>query len=149
MHENGISMWFRFPIAPVEQQRPLSVHHGKRTWTVDRDKSRIYKQKLHALASNEYKGKPFEEAIKVELTFYRDIQKSVSKKEYQRRLNNAVLPTVKPDTDNYIKSTLDALTGVLWTDDNIITDIIARKRYSDDPHVFIKITPMTEGGGGA
>lgn len=80
MHKNGISMWFRFPIAPVEQQRPLSVHHGRRTWTVDRDKSRIYKQKPHALASNEYKGKPFEEAIKVELTFYRDIQKSVSKK---------------------------------------------------------------------
>lgn len=144
MRENGISMWFRFAIEPVEQQRPLSVHHGRRTWTVDRDKSRIYKQKLHDLARQEYKGKPFENAIKVELTFYRAVQKSVSKKKRQQRLDNVVLPTVKPDTDNYIKSTLDALTGVLWTDDNIITDIVARKRYSDDPHVFVKITPMAE-----
>lgn len=26
--------------------------------------------------------------------------------------------------------------------DGISTDIVARKRYSDDPHVFVKITPM-------
>lgn len=26
--------------------------------------------------------------------------------------------------------------------DNISADIVARKRYSDDPHIFIKITPM-------
>lgn len=78
------------------------------------------------------------------MTFYRAVQKSISKKKRQQRLDNVVLPTVKPDTDNYIKSTLDALTGVLWTDDNIITDIVARKRYSDEPHVFVKITPMAE-----
>ena len=149
MHENGISMWFRFPIAPVEQQRPRAVHRGKGIRLYDPAKVKAYKVQLHDLASREYHGSPFKDAIKVELTFYRSIQKSVSNAEYERRLKNETLPTVKPDTDNFIKSTLDALTGVLWTDDNIITDIIARKRYSDDPHVFIKITPMTEGGGGA
>lgn len=142
MHENGISMWFRFAIEPVEQQRPRAVHHGKGIRLYDPAKVKAYKVQLHDLASREYHGSPFKDAIKVELTFYRRIQKSVSNAEYERRLKNEVLPTVKPDTDNFIKSTLDALTGVLWADDNIITDIVARKRYSDDPHIFVKITPM-------
>ena len=136
MNDNGISMWFRFPIAPVEQQRPRAVHRGKGIRLYDPAKVKAYKVQLHDLASCEYHGSP------VELTFYRRIQKSISNAEYERRLKNETLPTVKPDTDNFIKSTLDALTGVLWADDNIITDIVARKRYSDDPHVFVKITPM-------
>ena len=118
------------------------MHRGKSIRLYDPAKVKVYKTQLHDLASREYHGSPFKDAIKVELTFYRRIQKSVSNAEYERRLKNEVLPTVKPDTDNFIKSTLDALTGVLWTDDNIITDIVARKRYSDDPHVFVKITPM-------
>lgn len=142
MHENGISMWFRFAIEPVEQQRSRAVHRGKSIRLYDPAKVKVYKTQLHDLASREYHGSPFKDAIKVELTFYRRIQKSVSNAEYERRLKNEVLPTVKPDTDNFIKSTLDALTGVLWADDNIITDVVARKRYSDDPHVFVKITPM-------
>jgi Holliday junction resolvase RusA-like endonuclease len=143
MRENGISMWFRFAIEPVEQQRPRAVHRGKGIRLYDPVKVKAYKVQLHDLASREYHGSPFKDAIKVELTFYRRIQKSISNVEYERRLKNETLPTVK----NFIKSTLDALTGVLWTDDNIITDIVARKRYSDDPHVFVKITLMAEGGG--
>ena len=39
--------------------------------------------------------------------------------------------------DPYIKSTLDALTGVLWADDNAIIKIEAEKYYSDQPRVEI------------
>lgn len=99
MHENGISMWFRFPIEPVEQQRPRAVHRGKGIRLYDPAKVKAYKTQLHNLASSEYHGSPFKDAIKVELTFYRKIQKSVSKLEYERRLKNTVLPTVKPDTE--------------------------------------------------
>lgn len=46
-------------------------------------------------------------------------------------------PVVKPDTDNYIKSTLDGLNGILWEDDNQIVDLVAHKYYSDNPRVEI------------
>lgn len=101
MHENGISMWFRFAVEPVEQQRPRAVHRGKGIRLYDPAKVKAYKVQLHDLASREYHGSPFKDAIKVELTFYRRIQKSISNAEYERRLKNETLPTVKPDTELY------------------------------------------------
>nr|WP_320443163.1 RusA family crossover junction endodeoxyribonuclease [Limosilactobacillus oris] len=46
---------------------------------------------------------------------------------------------MKPDTDNYIKSTLDGLNGLLWDDDNQIVDLVASKFYSDNPRVEIEV----------
>ena len=51
-------------------------------------------------------------------------------------------PTVKPDTDNYIKSTLDGLNGLLWADDNQIVDLVASKFYSDRPRVEIEVEEL-------
>lgn len=43
------------------------------------------------------------------------------------------LPTVKPDVLKLARSTEDALTGVVWTDDSRITDEHLRKFYADCP----------------
>lgn len=49
------------------------------------------------------------------------------------------LPTIKPDTSNYIKSFEDALNGIVWKDDSQITDIHAYKRYSENPRIELEI----------
>lgn len=67
-------------------------------------------------------------------------KKKISKKEKARRIRGTVLPIVKPDCDNYIKSLLDGMNGVVWKDDALITDIFAHKRYSDKPRIEITIT---------
>lgn len=71
--------------------------------------------------------------------FFRPVQEKISKKEKARRIRGTVLPIVKPDCDNYIKSLLDGMNGVVWKDDALITDIFAHKRYSDKPRIEITI----------
>jgi Holliday junction resolvase RusA-like endonuclease len=43
--------------------------------------------------------------------------------------NKSSLPVVKPDTDNLIKGTIDAMKKLVYRDDNCVTDVIARKRW--------------------
>lgn len=129
-------------IEPVEQARPRATRYGRSIRVYDPPKVSKYKKQLSQLARSQYKGEPLDGAIEVEITFYRQVQKSLSKKERARRLSGEHRPTVKPDLDNYIKSTLDALNGILWTDDAYIVDLHAHKYYSDDPHIEITVTEL-------
>jgi Holliday junction resolvase RusA-like endonuclease len=48
--------------------------------------------------------------------------------------------TGKPDIDNIAKAALDAISGIVITDDARITDLRICKRYSDNPGVAITVT---------
>lgn len=108
----------------------------------DPPKVKKFKEQLGQLARSQYKGDPLDGMLAVEITFYRQVQQSLSKIERARRLSGEHRPTVKPDLDNYVKSTLDALNGILWTDDAHIVDLHAHKYYSDDPHIEITVTEL-------
>lgn len=105
----------------------------------DPAKVRRFKSSLALYTRMNYSGQPLEGQLSVRIIFYRRIQKSLSKKERRRRLSGAHRPSVKPDVDNYIKSTLDGLIGVLWKDDNQIVDLYAHKFYSSNPHIEIEV----------
>lgn len=130
------------PIEPVEQARPRAVRMQKGVRLYDPAKVRNYKSQLALWVSLRYSNKPATGPLEVRLKFYRHIQQSVSKKERALRLSGAHRPIVKPDTDNYIKSTLDALNGVLWADDNQIVDLSASKFYSDNPRIEIEVKEL-------
>ena len=104
---------------PVAAGRPRFSSRGGFAKAYDPKKSRDYKKMIKKV--------------------YRSIQKSVSIKEYARRLSNDVRPIVKPDTDNYIKIILDGLNGLVWLDDNQVTDVAAHKYYSDKPRVEVEV----------
>ena len=129
-------------IEPVEQARPRATRYGRSIRVYDPPKVSKYKKQLSQLARSQYKGEPLDGAIEVEITFYRQVQKSLSKKERARRLSGEHRPTVKPDLDNYIKSTLDALNGILWADDARIVDLHAHKYYSDRPRIEITVREL-------
>ncbi|MDE7023424.1 MAG: RusA family crossover junction endodeoxyribonuclease [Ligilactobacillus sp.] len=129
-------------IEPVEQARPRATRYGRSIRVYDPPKVSKYKKQLSQLARSQYKDEPLDGMIEVEISFYRQVQKSLSKKERARRLSGEHRPTVKPDLDNYIKSTLDALNGILWTDDARIVDLHAHKYYSDDPYIEITVTEL-------
>lgn len=146
---------FVFNIDPVEQARPRATiikvyDNAKRRFKnsvrmYDPKKVVEYKALLKMLAIQERKIKKYQliekdKPIHVSIVFYRPIQRSLSKVEKERRAKGTIYPTVKPDLDNYIKSTFDALNGVLWHDDNNIVSIHAMKMYSDKPRIEITIS---------
>lgn len=131
-----------FEIEPVEQARPRATRMGRGIRLYDPKKVSVYKKQLAMMCKFQYKEDPLDGPLRVELGFYRHVQSSLSKKERELRISGVHRPTVKPDTDNYIKSTLDGLNGLLWEDDNQIVDLIAYKYYSDNPRVEIEVKKL-------
>lgn len=82
---------------------------------------------------------PLSGALQVEIVFARKVQKSLSKKERALRLTGEHRPTIRPDIDNYAKSTLDAFNGVIWDDDNQIVRLILDKVYTDTPAIIVRV----------
>lgn len=131
-----------FEIEPVEQARPRAAYIGRRIIMYDPEKVKKFKKELSQLAKLHYRDDPLDGELEIEVSFYRSVQKSLSKKERARRLSGEHRPTVKPDLDNYIKSALDGLNGILWTDDVRIVDLHAHKYYSDRPRIEITVREL-------
>lgn len=130
-----------FNVDPVPQLRPRASAQGGRVRVYDLPKVKNYKTYLHKLAAKTHRT-PLLGPLEVDLVFYRRVQKSLSKTERERRLNNESKPTMKPDVDNYVKSALDAFNGVLWHDDAQVVKLIAEKHYSDRNYLRITVKPL-------
>ena len=130
-----------FPLEPQSQLRPRAAvsHLTHHIFMYDPKSTHIYKKTLHDLATTLYTDQPLTPALAVEVSFYRKVQKSLSKVEHDRRINGQHRPVVKPDTDNYLKACLDALPGVVWEDDRQIVDLAAHKYYSDEPRIELYV----------
>ena len=52
----------------------------------------------------------------------------------------------KPDLDNLIKSLFDSISKseIVWSDDNIVCDLRAKKLYSPNPRIEIEIEEIEE-----
>lgn len=119
---------------PVPQARPRFAGHA-----YDTTKSRNFKEGVQWQAIQQYKGKPLECPLFVQMDFYRSIQASGSKKKKQQKKDGLILPCQKPDVDNLYKSASDALTKIIWKDDNQIIGILATKHYDDGKGARIEI----------
>jgi Holliday junction resolvase RusA-like endonuclease len=56
----------------------------------------------------------------------------------------------KPDLDKTVRAAFDALSGIAWTDDSQVTDLIARKRYCAAgaiSHAVIRVRASALAGG--
>jgi crossover junction endodeoxyribonuclease RusA len=76
---------------------------------------------------------PHDGAVGVDLLFY--MPKPPSLPKYRKR------PSTKPDLDKLIRSTLDALTKVVFTDDSRVTRIHADETYAIEhtPGMYVHI----------
>lgn len=139
-------MRFEFDVEPVEQARPRATRMGKGIRLYDPKKVAIFKRQLGMLARQQMLDRglePYDGPLEVCMEFYRPVQASISKKERARRLSGDHRPTVKPDLDNYVKSTSDALNGIIWADDNCIVGLVAKKYYAERPHLTVEIRRPT------
>lgn len=122
----------------IAKGRPKFTSRGGYARAYTPKKTRDYEAlvKYYAL---QLKQTPLVEAIEVEISVHRVPPKSWSKKKQKEALEGTILPVTKPDADNYAKSLLDALNGVLFKDDNQIVDLNIKKRYSEEAKAVVRI----------
>ena len=63
------------------------------------------------------------------------IPKSVTKKNRELIMVNRIKYTKRPDTDNLCKAFTDAINGVAYADDCLITKLVIEKKYASDNNV--------------
>lgn len=129
---------------PVAQGRPRFSTAGGFVKAYDPAKSRDYKQYIK-LAATEYAPKVlWEGPLCIVITAYRGMPKYISGVPAKAAAaeRGDILPTSKPDADNYLKGVKDALKGVIWKDDSQVVDAYVGKRYSARPRIEIIITQI-------
>jgi Holliday junction resolvase RusA-like endonuclease len=98
-----------------------------------------YEAVLAQAASLFMRGKkPTERPVALLMHVFKSIPKSWSAKDRQAALIGAILPTSRPDDDNYLKIR-DAMDGIVWREDSQCCDSRVIKRYSDSPGLRIEV----------
>jgi Holliday junction resolvase RusA-like endonuclease len=67
---------------------------------------------------------------------------SWSRKRTSAAIVGDIRPTARPDLDNYIKSGLDAINGIVIADDALVVELEARKRFGVDSKLVLTVTPL-------
>jgi Holliday junction resolvase RusA-like endonuclease len=107
---------------PVGQPRPRVALRGRRYGVFDPGTAAPWRLAVTRAARNAYCETPIVGPIKVFADFFFPVPRGVKAALWQRK---------KPDIDNVLKSTLDALTAAgLWKDDAEVSEITAMKHYA-------------------
>ena len=89
---------------------------------------------------------PLRVPIRIELLVELPVPLSWSNKRRLAALAGAIAPTSRPDVDNYIKTALDAINNIVVTDDALVVEIQARKRFSEQPKLVATVIPLDAAG---
>jgi Holliday junction resolvase RusA-like endonuclease len=57
-------------------------------------------------------------------------------------LTGDIRPTTRPDLDNYVKGALDAINSIVVTNDSLVVELDARKRYGIQPKLVVTVIPL-------
>jgi Holliday junction resolvase RusA-like endonuclease len=105
-----------------------------------------YEKVLAEAAALFMRGKaPSQKPVALLVHAFLEVPKSWSKKERRDALRGAILPTSRPDADNYGKI-VDALNEIVWKDDSQVCDFRVIKRYSDVPALRIEVREFLQPG---
>lgn len=132
------------PGTPVAKGRPrfsnangfVRVHTPAKTVNYEKIVSKCARQAMGA-------AKPLGCPLYVKVYLYLPIPKSWSKHKRELALSGELLPTGKPDKDNYEKALYDAMNEIVWLDDCQITDSFTKKRYAALPMARVTVIPIT------
>ena len=135
------TLTFEIPGDVQAQQRPKFSRFGNNVSVRDPKESKDYKSFVRLVASQVAPDELITEEIRLSIDVYRKMPKAISnsKKKLQQALDGTLRPTTKPDIDNLAKGIKDGLSKVIWHDDSQVTELVARKWYSDNPRAVVTI----------
>lgn len=108
--------------------------------TSDNQKSKGWQQLVAEAASRALQGSGqlFHGSIKLDVAFHLPRPKSLPR-------TRETPMTKKPDCDKLLRSTVDALTGVIFRDDSQVVDVHVTKQYAalgESPRAIVTIEPL-------
>ena len=129
---------------PQAKQRPRFKRVGAHVQTYTPTETLAYEMKLKKAWQKE-KYEMFNDIpLSVHIMAYFPIPESYTKLKKAQAKENIIKPTTRKDVDNIAKIVLDGLNGVAYADDKFVTDLVVRKRYSENPRVEIEIKEVKE-----
>lgn len=84
-----------------------------------------------------------ESSLQVNILVAVAIPHSWSKKKRSEALVGALLPTSKPDLDNYAKAACDAMNGIVYKDDSQVATLVVKKRYRETPGLWVSVFDLS------
>jgi Holliday junction resolvase RusA-like endonuclease len=126
---------FIVPGAPIGKGRPRFSRATGRAYTPAQTHSYEAQIKQFAVVALNG-GEPLDGPVALHIEAWFATPASWSK----RKRLETVLHTSKPDADNIGKLVGDALNGLAWRDDSQVSDLIVRKRYTDNGSACLKVS---------
>jgi Holliday junction resolvase RusA-like endonuclease len=104
--------------------------------------TRAYQRAVALAAKVAMKGQgPLAGPLRLLVIAFMPVPASWSGRKRDAALAGTLRPTVKPDYDNIIKQ-MDALKGIVWTDDVQVVDGRAVKLYAENPRLRVEISQI-------
>jgi Holliday junction resolvase RusA-like endonuclease len=85
---------------------------------------------------------PFTGPVGLTALFELPIPASWSKRRLAAAVVGAIRPTSRPDVDNFLKTAMDAINGIVVADDSLIVSVRAEKKFGLDPKLVLLIEPI-------
>lgn len=124
---------FTIPGSPIALMRPrFSKGH---VFDAQKDVKFAWSVQLR----QQYRGEMFSGPIRLEITFYLPMAKT---KVRQHDLMRGTYHVYKPDLSNLIKFVEDCAMGIIFEDDCIISEIVSKKIYDDQPRTEFTIIEL-------
>lgn len=125
--------------SPGGSKRAIPKKNGKIAIIDDAKNNRDWKATVRDFATQAWGDQPLlDGALSVVATFY-TLRPKGHYGAKGLKPSAPPFPLKKPDATKLFRAAEDALTGVVWRDDCLITDQNVRKRYGDKPGVAIEI----------
>ena len=70
---------------------------------------------------------------------------SWSKRRCASAIVGDIRPTSRPDIDNFLKSAMDAINGIVVADDSLVVEVTVKKKFDVDPKLVLLIAPIDAG----
>ncbi len=131
---------FSVECLPIPKGRPRFKRAGKFIQTYTPKKTLDFEELLRsraveAMGDSEPLDSPLEAFFYIRLP----VPQSYSKKRSKACLEGLESPIKRPDIDNYAKSILDAMNGVIFKDDSQVISLHITKRYDLTPGVDMMV----------
>jgi Holliday junction resolvase RusA-like endonuclease len=140
MTEHTQTVTFTIPGPVVGKGRPRATARGGFVQLYTPKKTASYENLVALAARDAMAGRdPFQGGVMLNIDFGCQIPASWSRKKQNRALDGDVLPLVKPDIDNVVKTMCDAMNGIVYRDDVQVVTLAISKHYTHKPDARIEV----------